>query len=100
MAKIFMDSLGWIGAMFFIVSYFFLVMEVWKSSSSIYHIFNILGAILLTLNTLYDASLPSVFINVIWGGIAFYGLWKDKLQTKKQSCLPEDLPLYDHSDEN
>lgn len=90
-----MDSLGWVGAMFFIVSYFFLVLEIWKSSSSIYHIFNILGAVLLTLNTWYDASLPSAFINVVWGGIAFYGLWKDKLQTKKHHCLPENLPLYD-----
>ena len=79
---------------------YFLVLEIWKSSSSIYHIFNILGAVLLTLNTWYDASFPSAFINAIWGKIAFYGLWKDKLHTKKQPCLPEDMPLYDHGRKN
>ncbi|MCH7412082.1 hypothetical protein MM213_01195 [Belliella sp. R4-6] len=76
--KFWMDSFGWLGALCFLVSYFLLITKKWESTSYKYHISNILGAVFLVLNTLHDASFPSVFINACWGAIAVYGMMVDR----------------------
>lgn len=80
--KLITDLAGWLGAFCFLVSYFLLITKVWKSTSVIYHLFNILGGLLLTVNTLYDVSYPSAFINFTWALIAFYGLYSDYLKKR------------------
>lgn len=80
--KFWMDSLGWIGAICFLVSYYLLVTKKWKSTSMKYHLANLMGALFLVVNTLHDASFPSVFINGSWAGIALMGMWTDNVKQK------------------
>jgi hypothetical protein len=83
--KFWMDGLGWLGAFCFLVSYYLMVIKKWKPTSFKYHFANLLGAVLLVVNTLYDSSFPSVFINGCWVGIALLGIVIDrKLWTKNQ----------------
>lgn len=72
----YIEALGWAGALFFLVSYALLVKGYWKSTRLIYHIFNLLGSILLVVNTLYFGSWSATFINAAWGLIALYGIIK------------------------
>ncbi|MCH7410325.1 hypothetical protein MM239_13035 [Belliella sp. DSM 111904] len=83
--KFWMDSLGWLGALCFLISYFLLITKKWKSNSMRYHFANLLGAILLVVNTYYDASFPSVFINGAWGIIALLGMKMDWQNAKHES---------------
>ncbi|KEO72701.1 CBU_0592 family membrane protein [Anditalea andensis] len=78
--KFWMDGFGWLGALCFLASYYLLVTKKWKSTSYRYHIANLIGAVFLLTNTLYDVSYPSVFINGCWAGIALIGMVVDRKQ--------------------
>ncbi|MFC3417843.1 CBU_0592 family membrane protein [Algoriphagus hitonicola] len=82
--KIWMDLLGWLGAFCFLVSYGLLIGGKWKSNDLKYHLANVLGAVLLCINTWYDSSFPSVMINAIWGLIAVYGIKKSNFEYTKK----------------
>lgn len=75
--KLIFDSLGWIGALLFLISYFFLVTKRWASTSVVFHLYNILGGVFLSMSTFYDGSYPAAFINLAWAFIAAYGLYHD-----------------------
>jgi len=81
-SKILFDTLGWLGALLFLVSYFLLIIKKWSSTSIPFHLCNILGGVLVGVSALYDHSYPSAFINLAWALIAFYGFYTDHL--KKQ----------------
>ena len=74
--EIFIEVIGWIGALFFLIAYGLIVGKKWSTDQSIYHIFNILGGVLLTINTIYSSAWAAAFINFAWGGIALIGLIK------------------------
>jgi len=78
--KILFDTLGWLGALVFLVSYFLLIIKKWKATSVVFHFSNIMGGVLLTASALYDLSFPSAFINLAWAFIALYGLYSDHLK--------------------
>ncbi len=71
-----MQTLGWSGTTLFIIAYMLLNMGRWTVRTNMYHIFNILGSILLVANTIYDASWAATFANLFWGLVAIYGLVK------------------------
>ncbi|SDL92644.1 hypothetical protein SAMN05421823_10952 [Catalinimonas alkaloidigena] len=73
-----MTLFGWLGTLLYLLAYFLLVTKRWTSTSLAYHLCNILGGVLLTLNTLYDKSLPAAFLNGAWALIAGYGLIADR----------------------
>lgn len=70
------ELIGWIGAFFFLIAYYNLVIKRWESEQPIYHLFNILGGILLTINTVYFQTWAAAFINFAWGVIALAGFIK------------------------
>ncbi|WP_207534466.1 CBU_0592 family membrane protein [Desertivirga arenae] len=72
------DTLGWLGAFLFLVSYFLLITKKWKSTSISFHLANILGGFFVAASAWYDHSFPSAFINFAWALIALYGLYTDK----------------------
>lgn len=78
--KILFDTIGWLGALLFLVSYFLLIIKKWKSTSIAFHISNILGGVLVGVSALYDHSYPSAFINFAWALIALYGFYTDHLK--------------------
>jgi len=72
------QTLGWLGALMFLLAYFQLITKKWKSSSYAFHILNLLGGILVGISAYSDSSYPAAFINIAWSLIALYGLYIDK----------------------
>ena len=72
------QGMGWLGTLLFLVSYYLLVTKKWRLSSYAFHISNLLGGILLGINTYVDHSYPAAFINIAWALLALYGMYNDK----------------------
>ena len=65
------EVVGWVGA----VTVLFAYSLVTRSGPSIlYHVLNVLGAAGLLANALYHGALPSTTVNVVWIGIAVWGI--------------------------
>ena len=43
-----------------------------------YYLLNILGSVLLIINTIYHHAIPSAVVNVIWVGIALIAMFKKR----------------------
>ncbi|HEX8546670.1 MAG TPA: hypothetical protein VF691_06880 [Cytophagaceae bacterium] len=75
---ILIEIIGWTGALAVIIAYFLVSLNKVKSASYLYQILNLVGAILLIINTAYLKAYPSAFVNVVWVGIATYSIIKNK----------------------
>ncbi|HAA11924.1 MAG TPA: hypothetical protein DCE41_09585 [Cytophagales bacterium] len=80
--SVFVEVLGWSGALFFLVAYYLLITKRWKSDNVYYHLFNIAGGVLLTVNTIYFSAWSAAAINAIWAVIALLGLVRDRKQAR------------------
>ncbi|MEM1125108.1 MAG: hypothetical protein AAGI71_00535 [Bacteroidota bacterium] len=74
-AALWADIIGWIGAALILLAYGLLTAERTDARSVFYQVLNVFGSIGLIINALYYGALPSFGLNVVWVGIAFYGLW-------------------------
>lgn len=79
--KLWVDIIGWIGSLEVVVAFAMINARRLSSQSPLYQWLNLTGAIFLIINTVYYGAYPSTFINLVWTGIAFYGLftiWRTK----------------------
>jgi hypothetical protein len=70
------DTLGWIAAAALLYAYGAVSFHRLAPGSRLYHGLNILGSILLIINTAYHRAWPSAFVNFIWVFIAIFALRK------------------------
>ncbi len=70
------NILGWIGAIALLVAYALISAKRVEGDSTGYQLLNLVGSILLMLNTLYYEAYPSSFLNLFWMGVALYALRK------------------------
>jgi len=64
------DLLGWAGAIACLAAYGLVSAGRLSAQGVAFQLGNLVGAILLGLNTLWHGALPSVALNVFWAGIA------------------------------
>jgi hypothetical protein len=74
MHQIAIETIGWIGALLILIAYGLLMLHRITVNSSSYQWMNLIGALTLIVNCAWNGALPSVFLNVIWLGIAIYAL--------------------------
>ena len=74
MNPLIVNVLGWIGTVSYLVAYFLVSTKRLAGDAVSYQLMNLLGGILLTVNTLYYHSLPAVTVNVAWIGISIFAL--------------------------
>jgi energy-converting hydrogenase Eha subunit C len=79
--KLFIEIVGWIGAVEVIIAYALNSSGKMKSDSVMFQVLNLTGAIFLIANTWYNAAYPSVVINIIWTVIAIVALIRIKKKT-------------------
>ena len=79
--KLFIEILGWIGAVEVIIAYALNSNGKMKSDSVVFQLLNLTGAIFLIINTWYNAAYPSMVINLVWTGIAIAALIRIKKKT-------------------
>lgn len=68
------DILGWIGSLEVIAAYALNSLQKIKSDSVIFQVLNLTGAILLIINSVYNAAYPFTFINTVWALVALIAL--------------------------
>jgi len=67
--------IGWAGAFLLLLAYFLLIHHNLTSRSRMYQWMNILGSLLLALNTFVMKAYPSFITNLLWSLIGAYGLF-------------------------
>lgn len=66
------DILGWIGAAAYLVAYALVSMKKLSADSTVFQGLNMLGGILLVVNSAFYRAWPSVALNMLWIGIAVF----------------------------
>jgi hypothetical protein len=72
--RTFIELSGWTAAVLILGAYGLLSFGKIQSRSALYQWMNILGAIGFVINCSWNGAWPSVALNVVWMGIAFYTL--------------------------
>ena len=70
------DTVGWIGAIALLVAYALISARRVEGDSTSYQSLNLVGSVLLIVNTVYYRAYPSAFLNLVWGAIAVYAIGK------------------------
>lgn len=78
MINLTIDILGWIGSIILIVAYYQNSRNKMNAQSSIYQSLNVVGSILLIINTMYYGAYPSSLVNIIWVFIGTHYLIKNR----------------------
>jgi len=69
------DIVGWVGAGLLLLAYFLLIHKDLTSRSRMYQWMNIIGALLLSVNTFYIGAYPSFVTNFLWFLVGLYGIF-------------------------
>ncbi|MEK6909385.1 MAG: hypothetical protein AABX23_05025 [Nanoarchaeota archaeon] len=69
------NILGWAGAFLLLLAYFLLIHKNLTSRSKMYQWMNIIGSLMLGVNTLMLKAYPSFLTNIIWFFIGLYGIF-------------------------
>ena len=72
--RTFIELSGWTAALLILGSYALLSFGKIQSRSPLYQWMNIVGALGFVINCSWNGAWPSVALNVVWMGIAFYAL--------------------------
>jgi hypothetical protein len=78
MAKWLVEIIGWFGALLILGSYGLMTMRRITVESATYQWMNLLGAVGMTVNGVWNGAFPSAFLNVVWLGIAGYALARSR----------------------
>jgi len=74
MLALFMEVVGWIGALLILAAYGLLSAGRLDAKSPAYQWLNVVGAIGFILNSGWNGAWPSAALNVIWVGIGLVAL--------------------------
>ena len=80
--EILISMLGWIGSLLVIGAYGLNSYQKIKSDSLIFQLMNLVGGILLIINSMYKEAYPFTFINTVWVLIAILAIFR--IVSKKQ----------------
>lgn len=68
------DGLGWLGAACVVVPYALVSAGRLEGTTPAFALLNILGGLLLLLNTWYHEAYPSTAVNVVWTAIGIFAI--------------------------
>jgi hypothetical protein len=76
--KTFVELSGWTAALLILGSYSLLSFGKIQARSALYQWMNIIGALGFIINCTWNGAWPSVALNAVWMGIAFYALRRNR----------------------
>ena len=76
MTALLIDIIGWIGAGMLLYAYARVSSGSWSGQSMAFQLLNVVGSIGFIINSGYHGAYPSVFVNIVWAGIALRVLSK------------------------
>ena len=74
MTTLIVDLLGWFGALLILVAYWLVSTRRLAGDAIAYQLPNLVGGLLLVVNTVYYGAYPSTLVNVVWMGVAIWSL--------------------------
>ncbi len=72
------DIIGWSGVAALLVAYGLVSTKKLEGDSFLYQLLNLVGSILLIINSFFYGAFPSVGVNIAWVGIAIFALTRRK----------------------
>lgn len=72
--ELLVEIIGWIGSILLIGAFLLNSMDKIDTQSTFYQLMNLIGGVMLILNSFYYGALPSSFLNLIWSAIAIFYL--------------------------
>lgn len=73
---VFVEIIGWMGAGLVLGAYILVTSGRLSGDSVLFQWMNALGATFFVINTWWHGAIPSMVLNIIWGGIGFAALWR------------------------
>ncbi len=74
MIELLINIAGWAGSFLLILAYYLNSKNWFTAQSFWYQMANLVGSLLLIVNTIYFGAYPSAFVNIVWVFIGFYYL--------------------------
>lgn len=74
--SIFIEILGWIGAVLILGAYILVSTGRLSGTSAAFQWMNAIGAVFFVFNTWWHGAMPSMVINILWSLIGFGALWR------------------------
>jgi len=72
--NVWFDAIGWAGAAALLVAYAMVSSKKLEGDSTAFQFLNIVGSLLLAVNTVFYRAYPSSFVNMIWIAIAVFSI--------------------------
>ena len=72
------DLAGWVGSLLLISAYWSVSKKRMEPESFLYQSLNVIGSVLLIVNTYYYGAFPSTAVNIIWVCIGLFYIAKLK----------------------
>jgi len=76
--RLIIDILGWIGSVLVVGAYALNISGRLHATTKAYLWANLVGSAFLIVNTLTYGAIPSAMVNIIWVGIALWGMFKQE----------------------
>lgn len=68
--------IGLLAPVMFLYAYAMVSLGRWQSTELRFHLLNLLGAVFILISLIEQWNLPVCFLEVCWGSISLYGIWK------------------------
>ncbi len=68
------NYLGWLGAAALVAAYWLVSTRKTTGDATRYQVLNLIGSVLVLINSLYYGAYPSVAVNGVWVAIGVYAL--------------------------
>jgi len=81
----FLETIGWTADILFLVAYFLVSQGKVSGEGKPYNFMNLGGAILFGTYAIFKSAWPIFVLEIFWGGIAAFALWKVFSRTNKLS---------------
>ena len=75
MINFIIEIVGWIGMLLILSAYFLITKGKLNIKSRNYHLLNLVGAIGIIVNSLWNSAYPPAGLNIVWAVIAVWGIW-------------------------
>lgn len=76
---ILVEVVGWLGAILVLGAYILVLTGRLSGASAAFQSMNAFGALFFVLNSWWHGAIPSMVLNIIWSGIGFVALWRNRL---------------------
>jgi len=84
------DVMGWVGMVFVLGAYGMLTAGRLRADGVPYQLANLLGGVLLLVNTAYHYAWPSAALNLVWFIIGAAGIVKGVLASRRRPVAPRE----------